>query len=193
MEQIGVLALGDPSRLQHDDQALVRAAQADVAQLNALYHLYVERVHRYMLARTHSAEDAADLTQQVFLQALDALPRYRDRGVPFAAWLFRIARNVVMDAKRRPDRATTWDDLPLSVLQVDAADPEAMALHTESLARLRALLLHLDASKRELLALRFAAGLSSRQIAAVVGNREAGVKKQLTRIISALKEQYHED
>ncbi len=84
--------MGDPSRLQHDDQALVRAAQADVAQFNALYHLYVERVHRYMLARTHNAEDAADLTQQVFLQALDALPRYRDRGVPFAAWVFRIAQ-----------------------------------------------------------------------------------------------------
>jgi RNA polymerase sigma-70 factor (ECF subfamily) len=185
--------LGDPSRLQHDDQALVRAAQADVAQFNALYHLYVERVHRYMLARTHNAEDAADLTQQVFLQALDALPRYRDRGVPFAAWVFRIARSVVADAKRRPDHATTWDDLPLDVLQIDAADPEAAVLHTESIARLRALLLHLDANKRELLALRFAAGLSSRQIADVVGKREGAVKKQLTRIINALKEQYHEN
>jgi RNA polymerase sigma-70 factor (ECF subfamily) len=131
MEQSGVLALGDPSRLQHDDQALVRAAQADVAQFNTLYHLYVERVHRYMLARTHNAEDAADLTQQVFLQALDGLPRYRDRGVPFTAWLFRIACNVVTDAKRRPDRATTWDGLPPGMLPMDAADPEAAALHTE--------------------------------------------------------------
>lgn len=193
MEQIGVLALGDHVCPQHDDQALVRAAQADVAQFNALYHLYVERVHRYMLARTHNAEDAADLTQQVFLQALDALPRYRERGVPFAAWLFRIARNVVADAKRRPERATPWDDVPLGMLPIDAADPEAAALQSESIARLRALLLHLDTGKRELLALRFAAGLSSRQIAAVVGKREAGVKKQLTRIVSALKEQYHED
>jgi RNA polymerase sigma-70 factor (ECF subfamily) len=107
--------------------------------------------------------------------------------------VFRIARSVVADAKRRPDHATTWDDLPLDVLPVDAADPEATVLHTESIARLRALVLHLDANKRELLALRFAAGLSSRQIADVVGKREGAVKKQLTRIINALKEQYHEN
>lgn len=192
MEHIGVLVLGDKDRSEHDDQALVRAAQADIAHFGVLYHLYVERVHRYMLARTPSAEDAADLTQHVFLHALAALPRYRDRGVPFAAWLFRIARNVVTDAARRAPRTTTWDALPLS-LHTGGDDPEATVLHGEALARLHNLLAQLDPAKRELLALRFAAGLSSRQIAAVVGKREGAVKKQLARIIGALKEQYHED
>lgn len=191
MQRIGILVGGDNSRAQPDERTLVRAAQADVTQFNALYHLYVERVHRYMLARTHSAEDAADLTQQVFLQALDALPRYHERGVPFGAWLFRIARNVLADAHRRPQRTTTWDDVPPALEPNHAVDPEATALHGEALGQLRALLVQLDPGKRELLALRFAAGLSSRQIADVIGKREAAVKKQLTRIINTLKEQYH--
>jgi RNA polymerase sigma-70 factor (ECF subfamily) len=191
MQQIGILVGNDDHRAQHDERALVRAAQADIAQFNALYHLYVERVHRYMVARTHSAEDAADLTQQVFLQALDALPCYRERGVPFGAWLFRIARNVVTDNNRRPQRTTAWNDVPPALNSSQAADPEATALHGEALTQLRALLVQLDPSKRELLALRFAAGLSSRQIADVIGKREAAVKKQLTRIINTLKEQYH--
>jgi RNA polymerase sigma-70 factor (ECF subfamily) len=127
----------------------------------------------------------------VFLQALDALPRYRDRGVPFGAWLFRIARNVVTDSNRRPQRTTTWDDVPLALEPSQAADPEATTLHGEALTQLRVLLVQLDPSKRGLLALRFAAGLSSRQIADVIGKREAAVKKQLTRIIGALKEQYY--
>jgi len=191
MQQIGILVGSDDHRAQSNGRALVRAAQADVAQFTVLYHLYVERVHRYMLARTHSAEDAADLTQQVFLQALDALPRYRERGVPFGAWLFRIARNIVVDANRRPQQTTTWDDVPLVLEPSHAGDPEATALRGEALTQLRALLVQLDPSKRELLALRFAAGLSSRQIADVLGKREAAVKKQLTRIINTLKEQYH--
>jgi RNA polymerase sigma-70 factor (ECF subfamily) len=193
MEQLGALPLEGNSNMEGDERAWVHAAQADATRFNVLYHMYVDRVYRYLLARTSSAEDAADLTQQVFLQALDALPKYRERSLPFAAWLFRIARNVTIDAHRRQQSTLGWDAVPPSLQHAEAIDPEAAALHEESLAHLRALLVQLDASKRELLALRFAAGLSSRQIAAVVGKREAAVKKQLSRTIHMLKEQYHEE
>lgn len=75
--------------------------QAQPAAFAMLYHRYFERIHAYLRSRTGDAEDAADLTQQVFLQALDALPRYRHGRVPFAAWLFRIAHNVAIDHHRR--------------------------------------------------------------------------------------------
>jgi RNA polymerase sigma-70 factor (ECF subfamily) len=192
MEQLGVLPFEGDSKVEHDERGYVQAAQADATRFNVLYNIYVDRVYHYLLARTSSTEDAADLTQQVFLQALDALPKYRERGLPFAAWLFRIAHNVATDAHRRRQPAVTWDALPAS-LQPAADDPETAALREESLARLRMLLEQLDPNKRELLALRFAAGLSSRQIAAVVGKREAAVKKQLSRTIAMLKEHYHED
>src|SRR5581483_12168401 len=95
-----------------DESALVLAARHDASAFGTLYLRYLDRVYWYLRARTPSEEDAADLTQQVFLHALAALPRYRQQNVPFAAWLFRIARNVAIDFNRRRRATVTWDALP---------------------------------------------------------------------------------
>lgn len=177
---------------ESDEAALVRTARAEPAAFGVLYGRYRARLYWYLRTRAATDEDAADLTQQVFLQAWTALPGYRECGLPFAAWLFRIARNAATNAaRRRPtvDLATLADSLPGG----EAGDPEQAALRNEATARLDALLRGLDADKRELLALRFAAGLTVREIAAVVGGREAAVKKRLSRTIRALKEQYDDE
>ncbi len=178
--------------LDRDEAALVAAAQANPAAFGTLYRRYLPQVYRYVRAHVASDEDAADLTQHVFLSALDALPSYRDRGVPFAAWLFRIARNAAVDAARRQRPSVTWDAVPEALHPADAHEPESDLLRSEDLARLDALLRRLDPAKREMLSLRFAAGLSAPEIAAVVGKRPEAVKKQLTRILQALKEQYRD-
>lgn len=170
--------------------ALVRAAQANPCAFSPLYAEFHPRIYRYLRLRSPGDEDAADLTQQVFLQAFDALPRYDERGVPFAAWLFRIARNAAIDAQRKRRPTVDLDLLPESLRLSDEANPEAEALRQERLERLRALLQQLDPGQRELLALRFAAGLTSREIAEVVGKREGAVKRQLSRLIQHLREQY---
>lgn len=174
-----------------DEAALVRAAQADPRMFGGLYRRYVDGVYRYLRARTGSAEDAADLTQQVFLQALEALPGYRERGTPFAAWLFRIARNLANNwARRRPAMPLEWlaeGEWPRTGAD---QDPVVVAERRDELRRLEALLAELPAAKRELLALRFAGGLTAREIAAVVGKRDGAVKKQLARTLHELKERY---
>jgi RNA polymerase sigma-70 factor (ECF subfamily) len=175
-----------------DEAGRIAAAQVDPAAFAALYRRYLPRVYRYLRARAPVLEDAADLTQQVFLQALDALPSYRPSGAPFAAWLFRIARHVAIDADRRRRPALDVAALPEALHPADDREPEAIILRREALAHLGALLRRLDPEKRELLALRFGAGLSATEIAAVVGKRPEAVKKQLTRILHALKEQYRE-
>jgi RNA polymerase sigma-70 factor, ECF subfamily len=175
-----------------DDAALVRAAQADVAAFGQLYARYRARVYRYLRLRCASDEEAADLTQQVFLRALDALPRYREQGAPFAAWLFRIAHNLASNAHRSRGR-TVGLEQAASHWQSGDSDPEAATLRAEQLERLRGLYQQLDDKQQELLALRFGAGLSSREIAPVVGRSEAAVKRQLTRIIQALRERYGDD
>lgn len=182
----------DCDNAERDEKAMIEAAQADPAAFELLYRRYLARVYRYLRSRLANTEDAADMTQQVFLQALDALPGYRQHEeIPFAAWLFQIARHAVTDAYRSRRNAISWDSLSEVFLPALEQDPETIVLQEERLARLRMLLSKLDADKRELLALRFAAGLSSPQIALVVGKSPAAVKKQLTRILQTLKEQYH--
>lgn len=192
--------MNDPSSVRvhgkaavDDEVALIADAQRDPRAFDILYHRYVTRVYRYARAHTAGDEDAADLTQQIFLRALDALPRYRAGPAPFGGWLFRIARNAIVDGRRRRlPLQIALDALPEALHPHAGHEPEATALRAESLARLRELVAALDAEKRELLALRFAARLSSPEIAAVVGKSPAAVQKQLTRILHALKEQYHD-
>lgn len=172
-----------------DEAALVEAARANLEAFEPLYQRYRVRIYRYLLFRVRNEEDAADLTQQVFLKAMNALPGFRVRGVPFAAWLFRIAHHVASDTYRRKKRAISWD-APLDEEQlIMEVDPEIIILQQERLARLRHLLAQLDPYKRELLALRFSGGLSATEIAVVVGKSQAAVKKQLTRTLQGLKEQ----
>jgi len=181
----------EPEVLEPDDVVVALALEQREA-FGELYERYMPRVYRYLRTRLASGEEAADLTQLVFLRALEALPGYRIGRAPFAAWLFRIARNAATDAGRRRRPTVSLDGVPEGA-DPDGRDPEASALRNERITRLGSLVASLAPGKRELLALRFAGGLAPREIASIVGKREAAVKKQLTRIVAALREQYHDE
>ena len=83
MHTISAISPEDCGDVLSAEAALVRAAQEDLTAFAPLYERYRDRIYAYLRTRTRSAEDAADLTQHVFLQALDALPRYRPQRVPF--------------------------------------------------------------------------------------------------------------
>lgn len=172
-----------------DERALIDRARVDSAAFAQLYRRYVDRVFRYLRTYTENEDDAADLTQHVFLRALEALPGYRNDGAPFGAWLFRIARNAAIDAFRRRRRVLPWDHIPPELQPLSPNNPEAASLQRETLNQVRVLVSQLDPEKQELLALRFAGGLSSREIAALVGRSPAAVQKELVRIMWGLKEQ----
>lgn len=170
---------------------LILAAQADIAAFDTLYDRYLPRVYRYIRAQTPSDEDASDLTQLVFLRALEALPRYRLREAPFAVWLFRIARNAVIDACRRQRAAVPWQALT-EAQHPDGHEPlDQTIIRQEELARLRREISRLSAEQQELLALSFAAGLNAPEIASVLRMKPDAVRKRLSRAIGALKESYH--
>jgi RNA polymerase sigma-70 factor (ECF subfamily) len=175
-----------------DDDALIVASRTEPLAFQHLHERYAARVYRYLHLRAASPEDAADLTQAVFLKLWQARSTYRPGKAPFPAFLFRIARNALTDAHRRRRPTLSWDGVA-EVIPDQTGDPEAVALRNERLARLRRLVARLDPQKRELLALRFAGGLSAREIAPVVGKSEAAVKKQLTRIIDSLEEHYRDE
>lgn len=175
-----------------DDMPLVEAARRDTAAFGALYERYRDRVYWYLLTRTRDPEDAADLLQQVFLRAFDAFPRYRPRKGPFAGWLFAIARNAAINFHHRQRATVAWDLVPEALRTPLVDDLEAGVLRREAVAQLRTAFATLDEDKRELLVLRFVAGLTAAEIAAVIGKGEAATKKSLSRTMQTLKERYHE-
>jgi RNA polymerase sigma-70 factor (ECF subfamily) len=173
-----------------DESALVRAAQTDAQAFGALYDRYIQRVYRYCYYRTNSPPDAEDLTAEIFLAVLEALPRYRQDG-HFAAWLFSIARKKVADFHRRT--AHTHVSLDESVLPPIHAD---MAIDVETSQRSECLLKLIQAlaeEERELIRLRYVAELSFAEIAKALQRNEEAVKKSLYRLTARLKQELEAD
>lgn len=174
------------------EREVIRAAREDPAYFAELYERYRDNVYRYLLSRTGTREEAEDLLQQVFLRAIDALPQYQPNKSPFVAWLLGIARNANIDTHRRQRSTVSWDAVP-EIFRSSGSSLEAQVLNREDLLRLSKLYTALPVHKRELLVLRFAAGLTIREIAGVLGKSEAATKKQLFRTLQELKEQYHDN
>lgn len=167
-------------------ERLVQEARAgDAWAFGLLFDHYHVPVYRYIVSRVHRPTDAEDLTQLVFVKALEALPRYEARGVPFGGWLFKLARNTVIDHVR-----TRHEHLDLeaasSRAREDAGPDEVTALRQE-LDDVAAALTALTDEQREAIALRFFAGLSAREAAEVMGKQEGTIRGLQFRAIAALR------
>lgn len=166
------------------DELAAAAAAGDVEAVGRLYDALVTPIYRYVALRIHRREDVEDLTQLVFERIVSSLPRYRDRGRPFEAWAFRIARNAVIDHVRR-DRAHE----PLTDGHDTAHDetPDRLTVRGEEIRELRTAIASLTADQQEALALRFAAGLSAEEAAAVMGRRAGTIRGLTFRAIASLR------
>jgi RNA polymerase sigma-70 factor (ECF subfamily) len=171
-----------------DEETLVQQARGDPAAFEVLYLRHRDQIYRYLRARTPSENDAADLTQHVFVQALERLHQYRSRKGSFAAWLFAVARHAATDFHRRHHTTVDWECVPAALHPVDTHDVEIDAVKQETLARLDQLLGALSTAKRELLALRFAGELTIAEIAVVTGRSPEATRKQLARTLRTLED-----
>ena len=174
-----------------DDAAverLVGEAQAgDSWAFGRLFDLYHGPVYRYVASRVHRPTDAEDLTQLVFVKALEALPRYEARGVPFGGWLFRLARNAVIDHVRtRHDHSELDTIVERATLE---AGPDVVAMVREDLDAVAIALESLTDDQREAIALRFFGGLSAKEAAAAMGKQEGTIRGLQFRAIAALRRQ----
>ena len=169
-------------------ERLVDAAKTgDAWAFGRIFDHYHLPVYRYIASRVHRPADAEDLTQLVFVKALEALPRYEARGVPFGGWLFRLARNTVIDHIRtRHDHA----DLDAAADQPsrDAA-PDEVTVARQDLDEVAGALAALTDEQRDAIELRFFAGLSAREAAEVMGKQEGTIRGLQFRAIAALRRQ----
>jgi len=152
-----------------DDLQLVAWAKDDRAAFGELYLRYVGRIYNYVYYRTGNHQDAEDLTSRVFFKALAHIGNYTDRGVPFSAWLYRIAHNLVANWHRDRSRRKVISLEDLSRWHVSEDGPEATALLAEDRATLLRAVRRLPADRQELLALKFVEHLSNAEIGGVMG------------------------
>jgi RNA polymerase sigma-70 factor (ECF subfamily) len=170
-----------------NERALVAQAVAEPAAFAAIYDHYFPRVYNYARYRVGDAPTADDLTAQVFERVLVKIGEYRPERRPFAAWLFAIARNAVND-HLRAQRRHPW--LSLEALRDRASatpPPEEIAERDESRSELLEAVARLSERERELVALKFAAGLTNRTIAELTGLSEGHVGVILYRAVRRLR------
>ncbi|MBC7226515.1 MAG: sigma-70 family RNA polymerase sigma factor [Thermoflexales bacterium] len=179
-------ALGRSDRPPSDERELVERAKRDPEAFGLLYERYVAQIYRYLYYRTGNPQDAEDLTARTFYRALEHLPRYQERGLPFTAWLYRIAHNIVVnwqrDRRRRPVIA-----LDQVVTRTTGSDPQEILEEEEERERLMRALRALAPDRQELLILKFVEGMSNAQIGAIMGRSEGAVKSLYHRTLLELK------
>lgn len=177
--------------LDQEQALLARAAESPEA-FGALYDRYVGRIYRYAFRRLGSHQDAEDVTAQTFRRALEALGRYEWRGVPFGAWLFRVAHNQIVDRRRADGRPLSLDGL--SDEGASFADGDAIALDERAIAREEggaawAAVAKLPALQRRAVTLRFGRDLSHAEVGALIGRSEAATKQLCYRAMKTLREE----
>jgi RNA polymerase sigma-70 factor, ECF subfamily len=172
---------------EQDERAHIEAAKVDPNAFGELYERYVDRIYNYIYHRVGNVHDAEDLTSRTFFRALSRLQKYEDQGVPFTAWLYRIAHNLVAnwhrDRGRRP--VVALDELVLKGLAGE--HPEALAEFQDNARFLHEAIRRLDADRQELLVLKFSEGLSNAEIGAVMERSEGAVKSLYHRTLLAMR------
>jgi RNA polymerase sigma-70 factor (ECF subfamily) len=170
--------------LLEDERLLIEAAQADRRRFAELYEDNFERVYAFVVRRVRDRAEAQDLTSEVFHQALKNLKRFEWRGVPFAAWLYKMAGNAISDRAQRLAKERT----------IPAPDPPHQASYeeTERLARLFRMIRDLPEDQRRVVEMRFVEEKSVREIAGELRRSEGAVKQLQFRGLQNLRERMGE-
>jgi RNA polymerase sigma-70 factor (ECF subfamily) len=173
----------------HDEAALIGRAKGDAEAFGLLYERYVTKIYNYIYYRVGNERDAEDLTARVFHRAILHLERYTDRGVPFSAWLYKIAHNLVANWHRDEGRRKV---VPLHDAVLHGLGPEAPETLTENREEQEVLLRAircLPGERQQLLLLKFVERLSNAEIGVVMNRSEGAVKSLYHRTLSTLREE----
>ncbi len=169
-----------------DEISLVqRAQQRDQEAFAQLYEAYFDRIYRYLVLRMGNQMEAEDLTQQVFMKALESISGFRWKGVPFSAWLYRIAHNLAVDSLRRRSRNTV--DCVEEPEAVSDCNPQVELEKKLDIAELVQAMKKLTKAQSEVISLRFASDLPIAQVARIMGKSEGAIKALQHSAILALR------
>jgi len=173
-----------PTDLDEEAGLVARAVKRDAAAFGLLYESHLDRIFRYVYYRVGTSGEAEDLTEVVFLKAWEAIDRYQPRGVPFVAWLYRLAHNLVVDSYRARRVTVPLDDL------TEAEEPGANVIDAVEqqldAEEVRVALRTLSQEHQQLIVLRFVEGLSHAEVALITGKSEGAMRVVQYRALQAL-------
>jgi RNA polymerase sigma-70 factor (ECF subfamily) len=172
-----------------DESALIQRAKIDSEAFGILYERYVDRIYKYVYYRTGNVADAEDLTARIFERAMKNIGSYQEQGVPFSAWLYRIAHNLVANWHRDRSRRTFIALEDVSQLTMIDHGPEFAAQLMEDKEALREAIGRLHAERQELLMLKFIERLSNAEIGEIMGRSEGAIKSLYHRTLLSLREE----
>jgi RNA polymerase sigma-70 factor (ECF subfamily) len=171
------------------DVDLVKQAQrGDMDAIGTLYDRHHTSIFGYLWSRVWDQQLAEDLTGEVFIRMIGALPDYRSGETPFRAWLYRIAHNLMVDHVRKHSR---WQFVPLYHAEgrnAERNDPTVIVQQRLTMGRVKAALSEIDPAQQDVIALRFLLGLSLNEVAAVLNKSVAAIKSLQHRGLVALRE-----
>jgi RNA polymerase sigma-70 factor (ECF subfamily) len=174
-----------PDRQFDDEQVIKQVKSGDADAFGLLYDQYSEVIFRYVYSHLENRLDAEDLTEEIFLRAWRALPKYDERGLPFSAFLFRIARNSLIDYYRQRKVVQSIDDIEV---QSHEAGPEEVVDAQIANTDLRKKIAELREDYRNVIIFRFLSGLSPEETAQVMQRSVGAVRVLQHRALSALKD-----
>ena len=175
------------------ERKYIRQARTDPRAFVHLYDHYFSRIHAYVCYRVHSQQDAEDVVAEVFFKAIRGLRRFKWRNRnSFAAWLFRIAHNLIVDYYRRHERVDLSLESEESPAEMTnhAPLPEKVLVQQETFRHMRALIATLSPRRQEVITLRFFGGLRNKEIAGILGLDERTVAAHLSRGLQDLRDRY---
>ena len=170
-----------------DEDALTRAATGDTEAFGVLYDRYLGRIYNYIFYRTGNQHDAEDLTSRVFTRAMKHISNYQDRGVPFSAWLYRIAHNLVANWHRDNSRRQEITLDETFKTGPDGELPETTLMRSEAEDALMHVIRGLPDDRQQLLILKFVEHLSNAEIGRVMGRTEGAIKSLYHRTLLSLR------
>jgi RNA polymerase sigma-70 factor, ECF subfamily len=172
-----------------DNTVLEKAVQGDGEAFGLLYERYVTRIYNYIFYRIGNSYDAEDLTERVFIRALRHINNYNNRGLPFSAWLYRIAHNLVANWYRDNSRRK---EIPLDdgiLTSHQSSFPEQEVLHSEERERVLQVIRTLPPDRQQLVILKFVDHLSNAEIGQIMGRTEGAIKSLYHRTLLTVRDE----
>jgi RNA polymerase sigma-70 factor (ECF subfamily) len=172
-----------------DKEVVANASEGNKVAFGILYERYVGKIFSYIYYRTGNQFDAEDITSRVFYRAMRHIGNYQDRGLPFSAWLYRIAHNLVANWHRDNSRKK---EIPLDDsfnVRYVGDHPESALLKSEEQENLLRIIRKLPADRQQLIILKFVEHLSNAEIGQIMGRTEGAIKSLYHRTLLTLRDE----